>query len=198
MAWSDDTYIAAFDAVVGSDLGALATAGQKIIWYNEGQARLLQRKATSQDITWTSGDRSKALHATFIQLDKIVFDDDSTVQPWRVWGRTLVIDDPNGVSADGGARVYFWGEFAEMTTSTTATETTIAQDYAILNYCLSRFYRKLASNRAFYKRYATLVGQNAVSQTDLAQEAQAYYNDFLDARGDLEPDPPAFFYDSYE
>lgn len=197
MAWSDDTYITAFDAEAG-DVSGLATSAQKIIWFNEAQARLLRRRPTYADITWLAGDRSVALNSAFVKLDKIVWNDGTTPEPWRVWGETLVLDDPNGAVGDGGARVFYWAEWTEMTTVTTATDLNISQDYACLYYALSRFYKKLASNRAYYKRYATLVGQNAVTMTDLQQEADRYYQDFLEARQDLEPDPPAFFYDAYQ
>lgn len=197
MTWSDDTYITAFDAEAG-DIATLGTSAQKIIWFNEGQARLLRRKPTYADVTWIAGDRSVTIVASgFVQLDKIVFTDDTTIEPWRVWGKTLILDDPDGATAAGGARVYYWGEFTEMTTATTATDLNLSQDYACLYYALHRFYKKLSSNRAYYKRYATMVGQNAVTMTDLQQEADRYYNDFLDARSDLEPDAPAFFYPTY-
>jgi hypothetical protein len=198
MTWSDDTYITAFDAEAG-DISTLATSGQKIIWFNEGLSRLGKRKPTHADITWIAGDRSVVIAASgFVQVEKIVWDEDTAIEPWRVWGNQLIIDDPNGAVGDGGARIYYWGEYTEMTAATTATELDISGDHACMYYALGRFYRKLSSNRAYYKRYATMVGANAVSMTDLQQEADRYYNDFLDARADLEPEPPAFFYPTYE
>jgi len=191
--WSDDTYITAFDAEAG-DIASLATSAQKIIWFNEGQARLTRLKPSFEDVVWAADDRDVPLPSDFVRLDKIVPDADSSLEPWRVWGSSLVLDDPDGASYDGSARVYYWADWSEMTTSTTATELTLAQDYACLYYALSRFYRKLSSNRAYYKRYATLVAQNAVSMTDLQQEADRYYQDFLESREDLVPDPPASFY----
>lgn len=197
MTWSDDTYITAFDAEAG-DISTLATSAQKIIWFNEGQARLGKRKPTYADITWSAGDRSVTIAASaFVQIDKIIWNDGTTPEAWRVWGNTLVLDDPAGATAAGGARVYYWAEFTEMTTATTATDLDLSGDYACLYYALSRFYKKLSSNRAYYKRYSTIVGANAVTMTDLQQEADRYYTDFLEARADLEPDPPAFHYDTY-
>lgn len=193
MAWSDDVYITAFDAEAG-DIAALATAAQKIIWFNEGMQRLRQWRPETVDITWSALDREVGLPDDFVQLDKIVDDLDSIRQDWRVWGRDLVMDDPSGASGDGSARVYYWAEFEAMTTSTTATELSPAQDYACLYYALHRFYKKLASNRLFYKRYSTLVGANASSVTDLQQESDRYLDDFLQARDDFRPEPPAYFY----
>lgn len=195
MAWSDDEYILSFDAEAG-DIFTLATAAQKILWFNEGQARLNRYAARSLDVTWAATDRSIPMSGDFVALEKIVPNSGSHAEPWRVYGNALVIDDPLGPGEAGSARVYYWGEWAVMTTVTTATELSLAQDYACLYYALSRFYKKIASNRAFYKRYATLVGQNAVSMTDLQQEADRYYQDFLESRADFAPDPAAFFYDT--
>ena len=193
MAWSDDDYTTAFDTEAG-DISTLATAAQKIQWFNEGQERLLRRKRDFTDITWSAAARSVDLPADFVSLAAIVFDTTSSIEPWRVWGQQFITSDPDGASGDGSARVYYYSEFAAMTTATTATELSKAQDYACMYYALHRFYKKLASNRAFYKRYATLVGQNAVSLSDLQQESDRYYQDFLDSREDLEPEAPAYFY----
>ena len=193
MSWTDDDFVTAFDAEAG-DIAALATSVQKILWFNEGQTRLLRLKATFDDVSWTLADRDIALPGDFKQLNKIIPDADSSVEPWEVWGNFLILEDPSGATADGSARLYYWAEWTPMTTATLATELTLAQDNACMYYALSRFYRKLSSNRAYYKRYATLVGQNAVTMTDLQQEADRYYQDFLDAREDFEPDPPSTFY----
>lgn len=194
MAWTDDEMVTAFDAEA-SVAATLATAAQKIQWWNEGQARLPFYKPSVDDITWAAAAREVALEANFISLDKIVTGDGFTPQPWRVFGKNLVLDAPTGATEAGGARVYYWGEWTPMSTSTTATELTTAQDFACMYYALSRFFNRLASSRAYYKRYATLVGQNGVSMADLQSEADGYYQDYLDARADHRPNPPAFAYE---
>lgn len=197
MAWSDDTFITAFDAEIGelaSVSPALATSAQKILWFNEGQSRLRIHKASTIDVIWAAGDREIPLPADFIKLDKFVPDEDADNYPWRVWGNFLILDDPEGAEEPGTGRVYYWGNWEEMTAATVATELTLAQDYACLYYALSRFYRRLSSNRMYYKRYSTLVKQNAVTPTDLQQEADRYYQDFLEARDDLEPEPAQTYY----
>jgi hypothetical protein len=196
MAWSDDLYIVSFDAEAG-DIASLATAAQKILWFNEAQARLLRLKPAYVDATWTAADRSCGDLTGIRKLDRITYNGGTTPEPWRLWGTDLVLDDPAGASGTGGGRIFYWKDWTAMTTSTTATDLNVSQDYACLYFALSRFYRKLASNRAYYKRYSTLVGQNAVTMTDLQQEADRYYQDFLDAREDVEPDVPAFYYPRY-
>ena len=195
MAWDDDAFVAAFNMEAGDTVATLATEPQKIQWFNEGQERLLRRAPRFTDLTWVSGQRSVDLPADFVSLDKFIYNADSSRDRWRVWGRTFVHDDTDGAQGDGGARVYYWGEWSQMVDAMPGvTELSVAQDYACMYFALHRFYKRLSSNRAYYKRYATLVAQNAISMSDLQQEADRYYQDFLDAREDLELDPPAFFY----
>lgn len=193
MAWSEDAFITAFDDLAG-DIASLATDAQKRQWFNEGQARLRRRKPNETEIEWSGGDRTVDLPSDFVSVNKTIFDEGSSIESFRVWGQTFVIDEPTGARGDGSARVYYWSDWSPIEADTLATELNVSQDYACLYFALHRFYKRLSSNRAFYKRYATLVGANAVSMTDLQQEAESYLNDFLDAREDLEPNPPAFFY----
>ncbi len=195
MSWTEVAFVEAFDSEAAA-VASLANSTEKIQWFNEGQARLGFYKPIVSDITWLAADRTVALPAGFVSLDKIVAGDGFRPQPWRVFGSNLVMDDPEGASEAGGARIYYWGDFTQMVLSSLeVTELTRAQDYACMYYALSRFYKQLSSNRAYYKRYATLVGQNAVTQTDLAQEADRYYQDFIDSRDDFKPLPPAFAYE---
>jgi hypothetical protein len=196
VSWSQADYAAAFDAETG-DASSLADQAIRILWYNEGQARLVRKKAAYVDLVWASGAREVFTTATFLQLDKIVWNEDTVPEAFRVWGDSLVIDEPTGASGSGGARVYYWAEFTPMAIATTATETTPTEDFACLYYALSRFYRRLASNRSIYTRYSTLLGQNAVSMADLQQEYERYYQDFIDSREDVEPKPSAYFYPTY-
>jgi hypothetical protein len=148
-------------------------------------------------VSWAKGARTIFTAGTFLQLDKIVWNDGTTPESFRVWGDSLIIEDANGAVGSGGARLYYWAEFTPMAVDTAATETTPTEDYACLYYALSRFYRRLASNRSIYTRYSTLLGQNAVSMSDLQQEYERYYQDFVDSREDVEPKPPAYFYPTY-
>lgn len=192
MAYTDAILQENFDAEAG-DMATIATDAQVRLWFNEGQARLLRFKASHEDITWTEGDRSIALPAGFVQTDKIVWDDSVRPQVFRVFGNELVIDCPTGASADGSARLYYWSEWPQITDADDS-ELSAMGDTACLYYALHRFYRLLASNRSYYKRYATLVGANAVTMGELQAEADRYYQDFIDTRADLEPLPAAAFY----
>lgn len=193
MAITSANFVTSFDAEAGA-VASLATTAQKILWFNEGQARLLKFLPSTDDITWAAAARSVALNSDFVEAQKIVFDDGVTHQAWRVFGQTLVTDDPEGASAAGTARVYYWAEWPALTDGGTSSLSS-ALDYACLYYALHRFYKLLSSNRFYYKRYATLVGANAVSSSDLQQEADRYYQDFLDSREDAHPVAPAFFFE---
>lgn len=77
-----------------------------------------------------------------------------------------------------------------------SSELNVQMDYACLYYALHLFYKRLASNRAFYKRYSTLVGANSVTMGDLQNEADRYYQEFLDAREDFTPLPAALYHNT--
>jgi hypothetical protein len=194
MAWSQTSFVSSFDAEVGSALSGLATTDQKTLWYNEGQARLDKWLPAYDDIVWAAADREVNLNADFIELQKIIYDDGVQHQAWRVFGKTLVIDREEGATEAGSARVWYHAEWPAMT-GAVSSSTPASMDYACLYYALHRFWKLLSSNRMYYKRYATLVGANAVTSSDLQQEADRYLQDFFDARADVHPVTPAFFYE---
>lgn len=195
MTWIQADFVTAFDTEA-ADVAALATTAQKTQWFNEGQGRLMRWRPMTADKTWAAADRTIALPSDFVQLDKLVLDTGSVYEdPWRVFGANLVLENSDGAMAAGSARLYYWAAWPALSGSQ-ASLLTQSLDYACMYYALSRFYKRLSSNRAYYKRYATLVGQNAVSMTDLQQESDRYYQDYLDARDDEAPTPPAFAYNS--
>ena len=196
MSWSQADYAASFDAEAGEAAG-LVDRDMRIRWYNEGQARLVRKKASIFDLTWNAGDSITDSIPGFLQLDKIVWLTDVVPQSFRVWGDSLIIESSEGATATGAATIYYWAEFSPMEPGTDATETTQTEDFACLYYALARFYRRLASSRSIYTRYSTLLGQNAVSMADLQQEYERYYQDFIDSREDVEPKPPAYFYETF-
>lgn len=303
MAYSASELTTNFNAEAG-DVAGLATDSQKILWFNEGQARLTRFCPSFLDISWLAGDRALTLPSGFVQLDKIVYDVSVVAQDWRVYGSQLVIDYPLGAGTDGSARLFYWSEWPKIDVSSLPVSSAIASaldvvgpvtvagadgvtvtvsgtysgvtvnfeasddagvtwyavgalslatgvlastvvlaadaavvyqvplagltqfrlrasawtsgsavvdvqpvgngvvgsslsaiaDVACLYYALHRFYRLLASNRSYYKRYATLQGANSVSMGELQAEADRYYQDFIDARADMEPLPVAAFY----
>lgn len=193
--WSAEDMIEAFDASVPL-LVDLATDEEKVQWFNQGQARF--RRPTTMEIEWSQGDREIILPNDFLAVDKLLPDEGVTPQPWNVFGRRLVLDDPDGASADGTARLHYWGEFPEIALDPAVdSEMTTAQDNACLSFALARFYRKLASNRLLYTRYSTLVGQNGLSTRALQREGDRHFERFLDEEQDatLHLAAPAYYYE---
>ena len=154
---------------------------------------MTQKYETYTAVTWVAGDREVTLPAGFHQLHKLVWNDGTLPENWIIRGLKLVIDDEDGATHAGGARIYHTSEWPKLNTSVATSVCTNVQDEACLAYAMSRFFKKLSSLRAYYKRYATLVGQNAITEGDLQAEADRWYNDFLDARDDIPPRQPAPF-----
>jgi hypothetical protein len=194
MAMTQAQLVLAFQEEAG-DVTSLASTIEITRWFNAGQARLLRKFEKTADITWAAAVRSVALPADFVQMRKLVLAAETVGEEWQQFGDELVIDHHDGASAAGGARLYYYAEWPDVTDSVSSSLTKV-EDVACLHYALSRFYKKLSSNRAYYKRYATLVGANAVSERDIQDEADRWYNDFLDAREDVKPPPPESYYRS--
>ena len=114
--WSQADYGEAFDAETG-EASQFADRPLRILWYNEGQARLIRKKAAYIDVTWAAGAREIVTDTKFLQLDKIVWANDAIPEHFRVWGDSLIIEDPKGATAAGGARIYYWAEFPPMVVS---------------------------------------------------------------------------------
>jgi hypothetical protein len=193
MSMDGTTIAAAFNEEAG-DAASLAVNTEIWRWFSEGQARLGRYVETSTTLTWAAAANVVALPAGFSSISSLDYDSGVTDQPFRVFGKQLVIDEPGGTSAAGTARLYYWAERAVVDASGDVTAGSLQEDYACIYYALHRFYRKLASNRVQYKRYSTLLGANAVTVSDLQNESDRLLQDFVDARADLPPLQPASFF----
>lgn len=176
------------------DASSLATNAEIWRWFSEGQARLNRYLEKSTTLAWSAAALTVALPADFVSISKIDYDSGVTDQPFRIFGRSLIIDEPEGASADGTARLHYWAERPEIDAGADVSVGILQEDYACVYFALHRFFRKLASNRVQYKRYSTLLGANAVSVADLQNESDRLLQDFRDARADLPQPPPASFY----
>lgn len=183
----------AFDEEAG-DASSLADVTEVTRWFNDGMARLGWLKPKTAVLTWAADARSVALPTDFASLDRLSFDEGVSAQPWEQFGTlTLEIEDAQGASSAGTAKLYYWAYWPDVTDSVDSALPRVG-DAACLYYALSRFYKKLCSSRALYKRYATLLGQNAVTFDDLASQAEVWFNEYLDAKNDLPQSPMASFY----
>lgn len=187
--FTDTEYLDAFDASIGANLTSLTSTAEKLRWFNAGQARLRTFSPASDTITWTEGDVAIALPSDFRRLDQLVYDENADPQQFVQRGKSLFVYDADGATADGGATIYYDGDWPALTAADDSQGTAI-HDETCLSFALSRFYQKLASDRSVYTRYANLVGANAVGIEDLVAQANQHYQDFLDARDDIDPEPP--------
>lgn len=193
MSLTSATIQTAFNEEAGA-ASSLTTPTEIERWWNEGQARLNRHFESSTSLVWAAGALEVALPADFVSISKLDYAPGQSWQDWRVFGRKLVLDDRNGATAAStGTTLYYWAERPDLTAGAPSIGTK-QEDYACLYYALSRFYRKLASNRVVYTRYSTLLGANAVSVSDIQNEADRLLQDFIDARADLPPLQPAGYY----
>ncbi len=198
MAWTQANFLLSINAELGDISGTtLATDAQKTLWFNEGAARLRKQRPMTSDLTWAADARSVTLPVDFMSMEKLQWATDTTPEDWQLFGSgitaTLVHDDPDGASGAGGARLYYWATWPDLSALQSSVFESIS-DYACMYFALHSFYKRLAANRAYYKRYATLVGSNAVTMSDLQSESDRYLTDFLDAREDQNPLPPSHFH----
>jgi len=194
MAWTPTQYEAQFDALASGSV-SLATQAEKILWFNDAQTRLLRLYPKRTALTWIAAATSVALPSDFVSLERMVLNEGTDYERFRVFGTSLYIDDVDGITSAGGMDLYYWATWPDMVVAgPVSSSLPKSLDYACLYFAMSRFYAKLASNRAYYKRYATMVGANSVQMADLQAESDRYYGMFLDARDDLTPLEPALFF----
>jgi hypothetical protein len=179
----------AFSDLVGTDLAAMADATQVARWFNEGQQRLAWFRNEIETVTWVDGDVTAAFTEIRPGVEEILYPDAATETRWEATTSGLIIRDYEGADGAGTAKVIVHAYWPDVD-STNPSELPGIGDSACTSYALHRFFRKLVSDRSYFKRYATMAGQNAVNVDDLAQTSDDHYRDFLDLRTDL-PDAPA-------
>jgi hypothetical protein len=199
--WSVNDITTNFDAEAG-DVSTIATTNMKILWFNQGQARLLTYNVLAVTLSWVAEGTQITLPSDFVQARKIEYrPSNSPYDRYEVRGQqylelvTRLNDFTLGAAADGDLKLTYDAEWPEVSEDADSILSR-AEDTACLYYSLHRFWRLIASNRGYYKRYATLVGANAVSVGDIQAEADRYLADFTDARDDIVRGAPAFMYPS--
>lgn len=179
---------------LGSNLSTmLPGAADEVKWFNEGQSRLQWYKHDVLDVTWLEGDLQVTFAVPVVEVVEVLYGVDNIERRWQATRTGLIIEDYRGAEADGDAKVIvrrYWTDVDGSTSSELGPD----GDAACLSYCLYKFFRRLASDRSVYQRYATLMGENGVSIDDLSDQADDHYRDFLDARADLPSEPAALFY----
>lgn len=176
----------AFDEELGDSAG-LFTLNETTRWFNDGQARLEWYRPQMSTLSWTAGALTVALPADFALADKLVLNSGVADEGWEQHGTTLHHPDSTGASAAGQGRLFYWAYWPDVDGANPSLMPRGA-DAACIYYAISRAYAKLSGSRAYYKRYATMLGANAVGMEDLRRLADEAYEDFVEAKADL----PAF------
>ena len=191
---------AEFRADFISDVGDLGTVTPALFvntdidrWVNEGRSRIPFHEKKSATLTWSAGDVEVDLPSDLLTMSTLRGRDVCYLGHYVRWGFKLLLDAEEGASSAGTATLLYRSYYPEIT-DVAASTLPEEGDQALLSYAKYRFYSRLTGNRAFYKRYATLAGANAVQIEDLQAEASRHYDDFLAASEVLPPDEPAFFY----
>lgn len=181
-----------FNEEVG-DLSSLAVPGEVERWVNEGRTRIGVLDFKTATVTWNAGDTEVTLPSDFVTFSDLRGDELGALGPYEVWGNKLLVKRPDGARADGSALLLYRAYFPAIDAE---NDSVLPEEgnRALLSYALYRFFKKLSASRVNYRRYATLVGQNAVQIEDLQAEADRHYSDAVDAVDALPLDPPAIFY----
>lgn len=170
---------------LGSDIVTLlgANVDADILRYlNEGQRRLGWYAERYTTLTWDAGDASVALPSGFCEVDTLEPDSGVRVSRYRIWNGTLYFLDPNGAAQSGTARLFYLGHVADLAADADITEIPEVGDGAIVSFSCYRAYKRIASSRADYTRYSTVMQANGVEIQDLASLSDQYYADFLEGK----------------
>lgn len=166
---------------------------QLIRWINRGRARLGVFQRKSATLTWADAASSVDLPTDFAQLDRILpVAGSRTIPPHTVLSSTIAFLDPSVVMA-GSATLIYGARYADVTGSTVSAMPALA-DEAAISFALSRFFQRLAANRADFRRYVAITGQNGVDVQELVDLAAQHEREFEDARIELLAPAPASFY----
>lgn len=179
---------------LGADIAALYADDDEYARYlNQGQRRLGFHEEEVTTLTWNVDDASVALPADCVHLDKLVPAIGTTLPPHKVWNNVLYFLHPEGARSAGSATAYYYANYPTITDSQ-SSELPPEGDTAIVAFAAYRFFRRLASSRADYNRYSTVLAQNGIDLEELASIADDYLTEFESARESLPSEEPVSFY----
>lgn len=162
-------------------------------WVNVGRSKLGYAMPLAEAVTWTAGDNSVAFPADYGRFDGLLPDAGVVLPAYRLWGATARFLDPDGADSDGTATLFYYAEYPAITEDADS-EMTFEGEEAAIAYATYRVFKRLASGRAEYSRYATLTGANGVGVDELAALADSYYEEFAGAREALSVGVAETFY----
>ena len=175
---SQEDFRDAFKSEVGDDVYGMIRPEEVDRWINRGQARLGYQLQKSSALTWAAGDSQIALPTDFHHSEKWQVTD-GCLPSGEFWGGNYVFVE---LAQDAGAAtLLYWGDAPAITADQDSVLPQLGDD-AALSYALYRFFKRLASSRADYRRYATISNSNGVDITELDSLSEKHLADFNDAR----------------
>jgi hypothetical protein len=179
---------------LGSDLAALFTEDDEYERYlNQGQRRLNRYDEKTASVTWDADDPDADFPSDYAAIDRLVPSTDSYIPQHKIWGKKLRFLHPDGASAAGSATLYYYAFYPTITDAQASTLPADG-DTAIVAFACYRFLKRLATSRADYERYATMLGTNGVDIGEIADLAQDYLDEFEQARDSMTAEEPASFF----
>jgi hypothetical protein len=165
------------------DISELTTDEEVLGWLNQGVGRLPARYESSFPFTYVVGDQTITLPGDFIRFDRLELRN-GYFGAYEVRGKQLVTFDALKNAGDGV--VYYLTNFPQLPPDGDGSALPLLAREAVVAYAQYKFFQKLASSRADFRRYVTITGQNGLDVSDMADLAERHRQDFVDALTEFE------------
>lgn len=182
-----------FQGEVGDEVFTLFRSKDVERWLNRAQARLGVYRPMSASLSWNVGDTEILLPSDFREVESVTALTGSCLPDYREWGGKLVVLAVDGAVSSGQARLLYKAYWPQITSAADSVLPDVGDD-AVLSFALYRAYKKLASSRSDYRKYATMTGANGVDIGELDDLSERHLADFETGRDELTAHSSTFFY----
>ena len=183
----------AFFESIGEELRNLAPDRRVAIWLNDGQSQLNYWREYSVHIQWEQGASTYEMPADYHDSARLVADVGTRLPEYVAWAGSIDFLDPGGAPRDGAATLYYRAHWPAITGDQPSI-LPLSGDVAITAYATFRFYKRLVSARADFRRYSAIAGGGAADVEDVQSLARDAFDDFRQARELLPMRPPVTFF----
>jgi len=180
---------------VGTDLAALISDDDWNRYINEGIFRMEYAVETAVAITWAADDTDFDLPSDFQTADKIEVAEGMQLPPGRFFGGKFYFTDPTGAFSDGTGTLFYYADPSVLSSDGDLSDLPRVADGGVVAFAVYRAYKRIASSRAEYTRYSTVLQANGVQMEDLASLSDQYYAEFLEAKDNLTLRSPVTYHD---
>lgn len=183
----------AFYQDLSEDLSQMVRGDDQILgWINDARTRVGFYVPKTVALTWDEDDWTVDLPEDFCEFADLKADDDTIIPSYSIWENSKLRFDSKA-TADGGATLFYGADPPRIS----ATQDSVFPDnldQACVAYALYRFFKWLATSRADYRRYSTLMQGNATDVATLLQTAAGYRADYIESMGSTKLAPPVTFF----